>query len=202
MTNPENQQPMRPDISNVKTGTELKDWYWLKQELIDFCRANKLPYAGSKQAITDRIAHFLDHGVATKPERRNKSHSKFDWHSEALTPATVITDSYKNTQNVGRFMKEHYGPDFTFNIAFMDWMQSNIGKTLAEAVVARRDITEREKTTKPTIPASNQYNRYTRDFFAANPDRAMREARACWAYKRGIPGHNRYEESDLVALKK
>ncbi len=189
----------RPKIDECKTGAEFADWYWLKEELIAWCREKRIPYTGSKQAITDRIAHFIDTGEIQK-SARDKRVSDFDWHSAELRPETVITDSYRNTQNVRRFFKEHYGEAFKFNIAFMNWMKANIGKTLADAVEARRAIAEREKTQQSEIPASNQYNRYTREFFAANPDRSIAEARKCWAYKRSIKGHNRYEKGDLVAL--
>lgn len=30
----------------------------------------------------------------------------FDWHSDVITRATPVTPSYKNTQNVRRFMLE------------------------------------------------------------------------------------------------
>lgn len=190
----------RPDIENCQSGDEFTNWYWLKEELVTYCRKVGLPYTGSKQEITDRVAHWIDNGEIIRPVY-GKSKSKFDWHRESLTLETVITDSYRNSQNVRRFMKEHYGPNFKFNIAFMDWMKANVGKTLADAIKARREIEERGKAVKPAIPASNQYNRYTRDFFASNPARSVADARRCWKYKRSLAGHNRYEESDLVALK-
>lgn len=189
----------RPRIDDCSTGAEFADWYWLKAELIDWCRKNKVPYSGSKQQITDRIARFIDTGTVSR-ERSKTATSSFDWHKATLTPETVITDSYRNSQNVRRFFKKHYGPGFTFNIAFMDWMKANVGKTLADAVEARREIVRRAKTEKSVIPESNQYNRYTREFFAANPTRRVAEARTCWAYKRSLKGHNRYEDSDLIAL--
>ncbi len=189
----------RPEINEFSTGAEFADWYWLKEELVDWCRAKKMPYTGSKQQITDRIAHFIDTGEVLREKSRPAS-SSFDWHKEKLTPATVITDSYRNSQNVRRFFKEHYGEDFAFNIAFMSWMKENTGKTLADAVEARRKIAEKAKTEKSAIPTSNQYNRYTREFFTANPGRKIADARTCWTYKRGMKGHNRYEDSDLIVL--
>ncbi|MEX5543763.1 DUF6434 domain-containing protein, partial [Pseudomonas poae] len=37
---------------------------------------------------------------------------EFNWHSDSLTRATPVTSSYKNTQNVRRFMLEHCGAAF------------------------------------------------------------------------------------------
>ena len=190
----------RPEISKCASAGEFRNWYWLEEELVSYCRENKLPSTGSKQAITNRIAGYMETGTVAKPQAP-KSRSKFDWHSAKLTPQTVIADNYKNTQNVRRFMQQHMGESFKFNIAFMAWMKANAGKTLADAIVARREIAEREKVEKPAIPASNQYNRYLRDFYDANPNANVADARTCWAYKRSLPGHNRYQENDLVALK-
>ena len=191
---------IRPDIDAIESGAELRRWYWLKLELAEHARRLNLSASGSKEDITERITLYLDTGRRTRVRRRAPS-SSFDWANETLTLETIITDSYTNGPNVRAFFKKHYGPKFTFNIAFMDWMRRNIGKTLADAIEARREIAEREKHTKPAIPASNQYNAYTHDFHKANPDLGPASARACWAWKRSRPGHNCYEDSDLEALK-
>jgi GNAT superfamily N-acetyltransferase len=59
---------------------------------------------------------------------------KFDWHKNELTSETKITENYKTTQNVRRFLKKHFGEDFHFSREMMAWMKSNAGKTLGEAV--------------------------------------------------------------------
>ena len=189
----------RPPIEEIKTGAELLRWYWLKSEVEVEAKRRGLPQNGSTELITQRIAHFLDTGEVMRASRR-RSTSDFDWANEPLTVETVITDSYTNGPNVRAFFREHYGPRFTFNIAFMEWMSANVGKTLADAVEARRAIAEREKVAKPAIPSSNQFNAYTRAFHATDPDRPPPDARRCWALKRSQPGHNRYEANDLIAL--
>lgn len=60
--------------------------------------------------------------------------SGFDWHSEKLSPDTVINETYKNTQNVRRFFKSQIGEHFHFNIEFMAWMKNSKGKKLKDAV--------------------------------------------------------------------
>ena len=40
------------------------------------------------------------------------------------------------------------------------------------------------------------------DFFEANKGRSLDDAIKCWKYKKSMPGHNRYEDSDLSALDK
>lgn len=59
---------------------------------------------------------------------------KIDWHSALLTRATIVDKSYKNTQNVRRFMVEACGEDFRFDREFMAWIRNDMPKTLGDVV--------------------------------------------------------------------
>ena len=190
----------RPAIEDVSSSKELKRWYWLKSELSAYASSIRLSAAGSKQDITDRLGHYFDTGEKLIPVTL-KPKSSFDWSKEVLSLDTIITDSYRNGPNVRRFFKQHYGASFTFNIAFMRWMRENTGLTLLDALHARKKIAEAEALVKPAIPDGNQYNAYTRAFFRDNPDATAEEARECWSWKKSRPGHNRYERSDLKAVR-
>ncbi|SJL83890.1 DUF6434 domain-containing protein [Vibrio palustris] len=56
-----------------------------------------------------------------------------DWHKNHIDDDTVITDSYKTTQNVRRYFKSKFGEQFKFDRNFMQWMKDATGKTMAEA---------------------------------------------------------------------
>ncbi|MFJ4143618.1 DUF6434 domain-containing protein [Pseudomonas sp. NPDC089734] len=56
----------------------------------------------------------------------------FNWHSDPITHATPITPTYKNTQNVRRFMTEHCGPDCKFDRPFMAWITDGKEKTMGD----------------------------------------------------------------------
>jgi hypothetical protein len=192
---------MRPDIINIQTGEEFKKWYWLKEEVVAYCKQTQLSYVGSKFQIIERIANALDNDLVpnTQLEKRGIS-SKMEWHKAQLTLETVITDSYKNGPNVRRFFVEYCGTHFSFNIEFMAWMKANVGKTLKDAVDEwlRIKALSEDKTHKSVIPKGNQYNQYLRDFFADNPDKTMKEARFFWQLKRALPlSFHKYERSDL-----
>ena len=69
---------------------------------------------------------------------------------------------------------------------------------MADAVAVWFEQERRRKAGARTeIPPGNQYNRYLRDFFAANPDADIARARACWAAKRLRPGPALYDPADL-----
>ncbi len=46
----------------------------------------------------------------------------FDWHCDVITRSTPVTASYKNTQNVRRFLKAQCGDAFKFDRPFMRWI--------------------------------------------------------------------------------
>lgn len=200
---PKDKSETRPDIETVTDGTELRRWYWRKDELIALARYHGLKTTSGKFVILDRIAHFLDTGEKQFPgDVTTKPKSKFDWHSDTLTRDTVITDSYKNSQNVRRFFKSEVGEGFKFNIAFMEWMKTNTGKTLGDACQAWLAQREQQRTPgfQTSIKGHNQFNQYTRDFLQDNPDLGMEDVRRVWALKIQQPsdtGRHVYEPSDL-----
>ncbi|MEL6243167.1 MAG: DUF6434 domain-containing protein [Pseudomonadota bacterium] len=196
----------RPEIATIETGKELRRWYWLKEELLAEAKRRGLKSTGGKFTLLDRIAHHLDTGETVWPgDKPKQARSKFDWHSETLTPDTIITDSYKNSQNVRRFFKSQVGDGFKFNITFMAWMKANTGKTLADAVNEYRR--QRDEAAQPgfktNIAHHNQFNQYTRDFLAAFPGAKLSLVRKAWAAKRALPsetGRHVFDPSDLDLL--
>jgi hypothetical protein len=61
--------------------------------------------------------------------------SKFDWHSDKITAETPVTSTYRNTQNVRRFLKEACGSEFSFNREFMAWIKNGEPKTMGEVAL-------------------------------------------------------------------
>ncbi|MFT6452984.1 MAG: hypothetical protein ACJA06_002493 [Halocynthiibacter sp.] len=161
----------RSDIQTITTGAEFKRWYWRKDELIERARQLQIKTTSGKFIILDRLAHFLDTGEKAFPgDQKPKATSRFDWHAAPLTKGTVITDNYKNSQNVRRFFKAEIGDSFKFSIAFMEWITSNTGKTLEDACAAYLELREKESApgARTQIKSHNQFNQYTRDFLDDN----------------------------------
>ncbi len=199
----------RPAIDTIRSGEELKRWYWLKSEVVAFAKEKGLPYGGAKFEIIERIAVSIDGTNLPEPQAKVRSNSKRSktsgtvdatpWHRRLLTLETVIDDKYTNGPATRRFFVEHCGPTFRFTIAFMAWMRNNCGRTLNDAIVEWER--QREERADPgfqsAIPESNQYNRYLREFFADNPNATMQQARAAWKRKRSLPGPHRYAPEDM-----
>ena len=53
------QRPVLEKALNRKT---FRDFYYLREELVDFCRKNDSPVSGGKIELPHRSAYFLDTG--------------------------------------------------------------------------------------------------------------------------------------------
>lgn len=186
----------RPVLDKNLDSKTFREFYYLKEELVDFCRKNNLPVSGGKMEITDRIAHFLDTGeVLSASKVKKKVSSVSDISEDARIEADFVCSEKHRA-----FFKEHIGNSFSFNVAFQKWLKSNTGKTYKEAIAAYYQILEDKKKGKTKIDKQFEYNTYIRDFFADNQGKSLEEAIQCWNYKKQLQGHNRYERSDLVAI--
>ena len=52
----------RPGLDRNLDSSTFLDFYYLKEEMVEFCRKYGLPVSGGKMEIAERIAHFLDTG--------------------------------------------------------------------------------------------------------------------------------------------
>ena len=181
---------MRPQLNKQISLEDFNTHYWLRSELIEFCKKEKLPSTGGKITIVKIINFYLQTGQVLQPEIKKAKtiNSKFDWHSEPLSLDTIITDSYKNTQNVRRFFLKEIGNHFSFNITFMSWFKENAGKTLRDAIPAWRNIHEQKngKNAKLKIAPQFEFNTYVHDFLADNPDKVLKDVIICWKEKRQL----------------
>ena len=198
-----NSSERRPVITSIDSAAELRRWYWLKTELAAEAKRLGVRSTGAKFTVLERLCHFHDTGEKVWPGDKVVKNSgagctKFDWHSAALDEHTVITDNYKNTQNVRRYFQRQVDEKFKFNIGLLDWFKQNVGKTLGDAAEFWQQQQANPEQTK--IKSHNQFNQYARDFVQHNPALGMQGARKYWALKRSLPspnGRHIYEHSDL-----
>ncbi len=197
----------RPDFSNIKSGTEFNHWYWLKEEMIEICKQAGLPVTGRKFDLRDRIMFALDNNGKIKPQsKKKKVLSSFNWSKSQLTLETVITDNISFGPNFRRFMAGQIGNKFQCHSDFMDWVKSNEGKTLEDAVLKWLELESRkdDPSFRRGIADNNMYSQYIRDFLDDNPRQNLKNVRKFWLLKKQLPsedGFIRYEKSDLDLIK-
>ena len=187
----DNQQ--RPQLDKSLDSQTFLNYYYLKEELVDFCKQNGLPTLGNKVDITKRIAYFLDTGeILSSSKPVNKTIVVEKICEESLIEENIIFSEVHRA-----FFKRELGNSFTFKVAFQKWLKANTGKTYREAIAIYPEIVAK----KPQkIDAQFEYNTYIRDFFADNQGRSLQEAIVCWKYKKSLPGSNNYQSEDLSAL--
>lgn len=188
----------RPDLDLKLSAGIFRQYYYLKEELVDFCRRNNLQATGSKSELSERIAVFLESGKRTRAEHKTRKTQS----AGEIKPNNIIEENFVCSEKHRAFFKEQVGKSFSFNVAFQKWLKSNAGKTYAEAITAYYQILQGKKSAKGKgeIEKQFEYNTYIRDFFAANKDKTLEQAIKCWKFKKSQKGHNKYEDSDLAVL--
>lgn len=116
-------------------------FYYLKEELVEFCKQHGLPASGSKIEITERIAHYLETGeiLPVKSVKRKAAvvHS--------ITKATLIEENIICSEVHRSFFEEQIGKSFSFKVAFQKCLKENSGKTYGEAIIAYEQIKQAKK---------------------------------------------------------
>lgn len=186
----------RPKLDIKLDSKTFKEYYYLKEELIEFCRKNNLQTTGGKFELTERIAKFLDTGERTYISNNKKKKNIVG----DITLDTKIEENFVCSEKHRAFYKEQIGNSFSFNVAFQKWLKSNSGKTYKDSIDAYYKILEDKKKNKTTIDKQFEYNTYIRDFFNDNKDKNLEQAIKCWKYKKSLKGHNKYEKDDLRVL--
>lgn len=188
----------RPNLDRNLDGATFCSYYYLKKELVEFCKKEGLQATGGKLELISRIAKFLDtkeKTIKTKTDKRRKI------NSDTITKRSIIEDNFICSQKHREFFKQEIGKQFSFCVEFQNWLKSNSGKTYEEAINIYYYIKENKKTNKTVIGKQFEYNTYIREFFSDNKDKTMKDAIKCWNYKKNMQGSHHYEKSDLQQLK-
>ena len=154
---------MRPDLTYDIQLEDFRNYYWLKEELQQFCEIHGLSTTGSKMEITNRIKIFLETGEVVKPVKKvNKKLGD----KEMLSLDTVISENHRCSQEVRAFFKTII-PNFRFTVEIQDYFKNNPGKTYRDAIEAWYDEEKRKKNPsyKKDIAPQFEYNRFISDFF-------------------------------------
>jgi hypothetical protein len=192
----------RPILSKELKYDIFLQYYYLKEELIAFCKENGLSTTGGKQHITKRIEHFLKTGEKlVEPVVKRKN---VDINFNELSLDSIIEENFVCSENHRAFFKAIIGHTFSFNVTFQKYLKNSAGKTYSDAVNEWYKIQEDKKKNKDKseIDSQFEYNTYIRDFFKDNSDKTLKEAIECWKFKKGLVGHNKYERQDLSILEK
>jgi hypothetical protein len=137
---PARPKEQRPLLDSAISLDDFCSFYWLKEELVTFCREHHIPSTGSKEAINTKIKEFLATGTykqgksGEEGEIASKRPKRTNSLQEPLSVSTIITEGYRSDQAHRAFFQSIIGPHFHFTVHFMNFMKENIGKTYQDAI--------------------------------------------------------------------
>jgi len=105
------QMSERPELNKKPDAATFRSFYYLKRELIDFCKENGLPASGSKAELTDRITYFLNTGKVRESSVNRKAAVMIG----TLTEDTVIESNIVCSEKHSAFFCKKIGKSFYFN---------------------------------------------------------------------------------------
>ena len=171
----------RPVLDRDIDLADFRRAYWLKRELIDFCRTYGLPVSGGKRDLAHRIEVFLETGEVLRPAVKRVKRAEMP---ERFTRQTVIEPGWRCSQALRGFFEQEIGPQFHFNGVMRAFIkEQGVGRTLQEAIdawLAGRQQPRAEKKIAPQF----EYNAHIRAFFETHEGATLQDAIAAWHEKK------------------
>ena len=120
----------RPLLTRRLSAAEFARWYWLKTELVAFCRELRISGAGSKPEINARISASLAGASApARAQRRVRGQMPFTFRTE-----TLIGAGWSCNPALGAFFRAQCGKTFRFNAAMRTFIHTQEGQPLSAAI--------------------------------------------------------------------
>ncbi len=186
----------RPYLNRSISIKDFNEFYWKKNELINFCKQNNLSSCGNKIEVTQRIGAFLATGKEmhfVKGLTRNQR----DSHFKLLTPNTVVMN-YKSDKVTRDFFIREIGKHFTFKSTVLNWIkeqqQRKITLTYGDIVHKWKEIYNEQTNSlfQTKIPIQFQFNQFMRDWKLAKAGPGAKKAWVFIRSHRGLPTFSHY----------
>ena len=169
----------RPEPTSGLAPAEIERWYWTQAELRQIARELGIPSSGTKGELAARVRAGLagEPLPSTKKRPRNRL-------ERPLGRDTVIPDGVVLSRELRDWFVAQLGPTFHADRHMRRFLKEGAGKTLGDAVehwISTRDAAEDE------IEPQFELNRFTRQWWRANPDGSREELRDAWLVYRSTP---------------
>lgn len=171
----------RPKLDLQISAADFLAYYWLKEELLVFCRQHALSTAGSKQELTERITVFLTTGEKLTPARQVRRPVKMPTQ---FTRDTVIGRNWRCSQALRAFFKQDIGSRFHFDSVMRDFIKTDgVGKNLQQAIDTWYQAQSQPRTQTDIAPQF-EYNAHIRKYMQQNAGATLQEAIVAWKEKK------------------
>jgi len=179
----------RPPLTTSTSLADFRARYWLKSDLVGFCRKQRISPAGGKLDIAERIECFLQTGkvVRGRKVRRLIAARPMPVH---FTRETIVGKGWRCTTALRSFFEREIGPSFHFNAAMRDFIHGGVGKPLSRGI-AVWEKAQRKPKGSTTIGPQFEFNRHMRAYFRENPGRSHTDAIAAWKKEKAMRSKRR-----------
>ena len=189
----------RPNLNKRISIKDFHDFYWLKEELVIFCREIGISGNGGKIEIANRIYEYLKTGKVLKT--KIKKTIKLPKPTHAITKETIIGFEHRSYKEKKEFFQAVIGKRFHFTVHLLEYFKKNSGKKTYSDFI-KEWYNEQELKRDPNfvkeIAPQFEYNTYIREFLTDNPDKSKSDAIKYWKTKRAKRGDNKYSKHDLI----
>lgn len=185
---------LRPQLKRGLSPEVFKNCYWDRKEMADFCRQEGLSTSGLKEDVTCRIAEYLENGSRAGPVAAKRARTGPPDSSKPLKLTTPVVN-YKNDAKTREFFQQHCGPNFRFNSylrQFAKGVPAGESPTYGDLIQGWRAAEDQRAKGSSEIGKQFEYNQFSRDYFAEEPDGTRKGMMEAWAEVRAIQGPNTY----------
>lgn len=173
----------RPEPSSRMPPEEIQRWYWTQAELRQIARQLGVPVGGTKAELTARVTASL--AGEPLPGRKKPPRSRL---REPLSRDTVIPEGVVLSRELRNWFVAELGPGFRADRHMRKFLKEGAGKTLGDAA----DLwTSTRGVPSGGIEPQFELNRFTRQWWRANPDGSREQLLDAWLAYRSTPVEGR-----------
>lgn len=171
---------MRPTLSKDMDINLFRNYNWLKNELIAFCRQEGLSVTGKKSELEGRIELYILTGEIEKPLGKNVTKRK---QLDSLSLDTVITENHTCNLQV-RYFFGSIIPRFSFTKHIQQYFKENVGKTYRDVVDEwfKEELRKKDEDLKKVLEPQPESDRFITDFLldTKNTGKTLEDAIKAW----------------------
>jgi hypothetical protein len=169
----------RPPLTKKISINDLAGYYWLKEELADFCRENDISASGSKQELFDRVRMFIETGEKPAETKKTSSRKERGSMPKVFTRRSVIGPGWHCSQELRYFFEREIGESFHFDGVMRELIYHGAGLTLDEVIQSWKSSNESFSPKKEIAPQF-EYNRHIRAYFSEHKGATLADAIDAW----------------------
>lgn len=186
---------VRPLLSPNLDVDDFCSFYWLKNELAQFCRAYGIIATGSKKDLEERIKVFLMTGDASRASQISPSYVNAASQSVFLSLDTKVPQGFRCSYEARDFFIKYLGPSFRYSVALQKYVKANPGITFLQVIDEYKRQQQAKEVHTSEIDAQFEYNQFTRDFFndPTNQGKSRQDCIEAWHRIKVRRGPRKYQ---------